>query len=103
MGSWGNQPESGLLQAIGEGLNVVDSEFDLDFAIGSHSASIKKVAGAKTLDRKTHPVVPKNRAFYEKQIIYYQVIENKLLIIKIIGNVHTTGFRRQASKAGYNS
>jgi hypothetical protein len=30
------------LETRGEGINVVDSELDLDFAVGSHGASIKK-------------------------------------------------------------
>jgi hypothetical protein len=42
MGAGGDQAESSRLEARGEGINVVDSELDLDFAVGSHTASIKK-------------------------------------------------------------
>jgi hypothetical protein len=42
MGSRGDQAKSSPLKASGEGLNVIDSELDLDFAVGSHAASIKK-------------------------------------------------------------
>jgi hypothetical protein len=33
------------LQAGGEGINIIDFELDLDFAVSSHAASIKKGAG----------------------------------------------------------
>jgi hypothetical protein len=42
MGARGNQAESSRLKASCEGVNVIDSELDLDFAVGSHAASIKK-------------------------------------------------------------
>jgi hypothetical protein len=42
MGARGDQAESSRLEARGEGINVIDSELDFDFAIGSHAASIKK-------------------------------------------------------------
>ena len=42
MGAGGNQTESGRLEAGGEGINIIDSELDLDFAVSGHAASIKK-------------------------------------------------------------
>jgi hypothetical protein len=42
MGAGGDQPESCFLKAAGDGINVVDPELDLDFAVGRHAISIKK-------------------------------------------------------------
>jgi hypothetical protein len=42
MGTWGYQAEAGSLKAAGKGVNVVNLELDLDFAVGRHAASIKK-------------------------------------------------------------
>jgi len=42
MCAWGNQAESSCLEARSEGLNIINPELDLDFAVGSHSASIKE-------------------------------------------------------------
>jgi hypothetical protein len=39
---WGNQTEPGCLEAAGKGVNVVNLELDLDFAVGRHALSIKK-------------------------------------------------------------
>ena len=47
MGAWGNQVEASLLKAGGEGVDVVNLELDLDFAVSSHRASIKKVSREK--------------------------------------------------------
>jgi hypothetical protein len=42
MGAWGNQTEPGRLEVASEGINGIDPELDLDFAVGRHAASIKK-------------------------------------------------------------
>jgi hypothetical protein len=42
MSARGDQAESSRLKAGGKGINVVNFELDLDFAVGSHAASIKK-------------------------------------------------------------
>jgi hypothetical protein len=53
MGPWGNQTEPGSLKDAGKGVNIINPELDLDFAVGRHAASIKKkvtlVVGPKTL------------------------------------------------------
>src|SRR6185503_846316 len=59
MSAGGNQSKSSLFQAGGKGLDVIDSELDLDFAVGSHSASIKEErrAGRRRASQKLfwHP------------------------------------------------
>src|SRR5579864_4942950 len=42
MGARGNQPESRVLEGGSEGVNVVDSELDLDFVVSSHAAQYKE-------------------------------------------------------------
>jgi hypothetical protein len=42
MGAGGNQTEPGSLKAAGKGVDIVNLELDLDFAVGRHAASIKK-------------------------------------------------------------
>jgi hypothetical protein len=41
MGTGGDQPESRFLKAAGEGVNIINPELDLDFAVGRHAVSIK--------------------------------------------------------------
>jgi hypothetical protein len=49
VGAGSNQAEASLLETSGEGIDIIDSELDLNFAIGSHAASIKKGAGSSRL------------------------------------------------------
>jgi hypothetical protein len=49
IGSGSHQAESSRLKTGGQGVNVVDPELDLDFAIRGHVASIKKRANEKSV------------------------------------------------------
>jgi hypothetical protein len=63
MGAGGNQAESILLEASGESFNIIDSELDLNFAISSHAASIKKGGEQATAAPKKLSWHPKRQFF----------------------------------------
>jgi hypothetical protein len=64
MGARGNQAESSCLEAGGEGVNVIDSKLDLDFAVSGHAASIRREDRVWPLPRPEKLVVAADKVTF---------------------------------------